>query len=152
MMEAEFLVSIIRHGKTFHNNVYKSSCVSFSKSLSLFSMFLEGARLSASAIIKSFPGTWEIVYLNLISLMRNRCNLGVNSSKYSELFSGLGKTDWACERFSDYLIGKIFHIETDYKPLVSLLGNFTYGRIMSFYRTLVISSIPCWTVIPIMGR
>jgi hypothetical protein len=41
--------------------------VSFSKSLSLFSMFLEGARLSASAIIKSFPGTWEIVYLNLIT-------------------------------------------------------------------------------------
>jgi hypothetical protein len=34
-------------------------------------MFLDGARLSASAIIKSFAGTWEIVYLNLISLMRN---------------------------------------------------------------------------------
>jgi hypothetical protein len=44
-------------------------------------MFLDGARLSASAIIKSFAGTWEIVYLNLISLMRNRCNLGVNSSR-----------------------------------------------------------------------
>jgi hypothetical protein len=29
----------------------------------------------------------------------------------------------ACERFSDYLIGKTFHIETDHKPLASLLGN-----------------------------
>jgi hypothetical protein len=39
---------------------------------------------------------------------------------------------WACERFSDYLIGKTFHIETDHKPLVSLLGNkticATFGR------------------------
>jgi hypothetical protein len=33
-------------------------------------------------IMESFPGTWEIVYLNLISLMRNRCNLGVNSSRF----------------------------------------------------------------------
>ena len=32
-------------------------------------------------------------------------------------------TMWACERLSDYLIGKTFHIETDHKPLVSLLGS-----------------------------
>jgi hypothetical protein len=50
-------------------------------------------------------------------------NVDTVQEQYSELFSGLGKTDWACERFSDYLIGKTFHIETDYKPLVSLLGN-----------------------------
>ena len=30
---------------------------------------------------------------------------------------------WACERFSDYLIGKSFHVHTDHKPLVSLLGS-----------------------------
>ena len=30
---------------------------------------------------------------------------------------------WACERLSDYLIGKPFHIETDHKPLVPLLGS-----------------------------
>ena len=30
---------------------------------------------------------------------------------------------YACERFSDYLIGKPFHILTDHKPLVSLLGS-----------------------------
>ncbi|MCG7878633.1 MAG: RNase H-like domain-containing protein [Candidatus Thiodiazotropha endolucinida] len=30
---------------------------------------------------------------------------------------------WACERFRDFLIGKLFHINTDHKPLVSLLGN-----------------------------
>ena len=30
---------------------------------------------------------------------------------------------WGCERFSDYLIGKSFHVQTDHKPLVSLLGS-----------------------------
>jgi hypothetical protein len=50
-------------------------------------------------------------------------NVDAVQEQYSELFSGLGKTDWACERFSDYLIGKTFHIETDYTPLVSLLGS-----------------------------
>ena len=32
---------------------------------------------------------------------------------------------WAAEKFSDYLLGKHFVMETDHKPLVSLLGNKT---------------------------
>ena len=34
----------------------------------------------------------------------------------------LGLT-WACERFRNFLIGKHFPLETDHKPLVSLLGS-----------------------------
>lgn len=30
---------------------------------------------------------------------------------------------WACERFSDFIIGPHFELETDHKPLVSLLGG-----------------------------
>jgi hypothetical protein len=33
----------------------------------------------------------------------------------------LGLT-WACKRFRDFLIGKQFCMETDHKPLLSLLG------------------------------
>ena len=30
---------------------------------------------------------------------------------------------WACDKFYDYLLGRTFLIETDYKPLVPLLGS-----------------------------
>ena len=30
---------------------------------------------------------------------------------------------WACEKFDYYLVGRIFEIETDHKPLISLLGE-----------------------------
>ena len=33
----------------------------------------------------------------------------------------LGVT-WACEKFAEYILGMTFHVETDHKPLVSLLG------------------------------
>ena len=30
---------------------------------------------------------------------------------------------WACEHFNDYLTGTTFHVQTDHKPLVSLLSG-----------------------------
>ena len=30
---------------------------------------------------------------------------------------------WSCEKFQDFLIGLKFHVETDHKPLVSILGS-----------------------------
>ena len=32
-------------------------------------------------------------------------------------------TVWACDKFARYIVGLKFHIETDHKPLVLLLGS-----------------------------
>ena len=43
--------------------------------------------------------------------------------KYAQIEKESLAITYACECFSDYLIGKPFHIFTDHKPLVSLLGS-----------------------------
>ena len=30
---------------------------------------------------------------------------------------------WACERFAEYLLGKLFHLHTDHKPLIPILSS-----------------------------
>ena len=42
--------------------------------------------------------------------------------RYSQIEEALATT-WACEKFSMYILGKRFLIETDHKPLVPLLGS-----------------------------
>ena len=42
--------------------------------------------------------------------------------KYAQIEKEALGVTWACKRFSDYLLGMSFQIETDHKPLVSLLG------------------------------
>ena len=50
-------------------------------------------------------------------------SLTSTEQKYAQIEKeSLGIT-WACERFRDYLIGIKFRVETDHKPLVSLLGE-----------------------------
>ena len=50
-------------------------------------------------------------------------SLSPTEGGYAQIEKESLASTWACERFSDYLIEKTFHIETDHKPLVSLLGN-----------------------------
>ena len=49
--------------------------------------------------------------------------------RYAQIEKEALATTWACERFSDFLLGKTFHVETDHKPLVSLLGQKTLDQL-----------------------
>ena len=42
--------------------------------------------------------------------------------RYAQIEKGLAMT-WACDKFSDYILGRSFLIETDHKPLVPLLST-----------------------------
>ena len=50
-------------------------------------------------------------------------SLSNTEQKYAQIEKEALALTFGCERFSDYLIGKQFHVETDHKPLVSLLGS-----------------------------
>ena len=43
--------------------------------------------------------------------------------RYAQIEKEALASTWACERFTDYILGKHVLIETDHKPLVSLLGS-----------------------------
>ena len=49
-------------------------------------------------------------------------SLTPTEQKYAQIEKEALGITWACERFGEYLIGMQFEIQTDHKPLVSLLG------------------------------
>ena len=49
--------------------------------------------------------------------------------RYAQIEKEALATTWACDRYSNFLIRKTFHIEIDHKPLVSLLGQKTLNEL-----------------------
>ena len=52
----------------------------------------------------------------------SRC-LNPTEIRYAQIEKEALGLVWACEKFSDYILGKSIFLETDHKPLVPLLGN-----------------------------
>ena len=52
--------------------------------------------------------------------------------RYAQIEKEALATTWACERYSNFLIRKTFHIETDHRPLVSLMGQKTLDELPSW--------------------
>ena len=48
--------------------------------------------------------------------------MNTTKQQYAQIEQEASALTWACERFSDYLIGLKFHIHMDHKPLVPLFS------------------------------
>lgn len=69
-----------------------------------------------AVLLQKYDQEWKPVYYASRSLSDTE-------KGYAQIEKEALATTWACEKFSDYLIGLDFVIETDHKPLVSLLGK-----------------------------
>ena len=49
--------------------------------------------------------------------------------RYSQIEKEALSLVWACEKISDYIIGRPIHLETDHKPLVPLLSKTYLDRL-----------------------
>lgn len=72
--------------------------------------------IGAVMVHKHLEGTWKPVAFISRALSSTK-------EKYGQIKKEALSTTWACDRLANYLIGKTFHIETDHKPLVPLLGT-----------------------------
>ena len=72
--------------------------------------------MGAVLLQRSREGEWRPVVIASRSLAETETRYAQNEKE------GLAST-WASEKFSNYLLGMRFTLETDHKPRVPLLGN-----------------------------
>lgn len=72
--------------------------------------------LGAALLQESPDGSWQpVAYASR--------KLTETERRYGQIEKEALAITWACEKFDFYLVGRIFEIETDHKPLVPLLGS-----------------------------
>ena len=61
------------------------------------------------------------------------CSMSETEQRYAQIEKEALAITWACEKFSDYILGKPIQIETDHKPLVPLLqtNSWTFSHLVS---------------------
>ena len=68
-----------------------------------------------AVLLQRVDGVWKPVAYASRSMSNTE-------KRYAQIEKEALATTWACERFSDFILGKRIDIETDHKPLVPLLG------------------------------
>ena len=69
-----------------------------------------------AVLLQEFESTWKpVAYASR--------SLSDTETRYAQIEKEALALTWACDKFSTYLLGKKFAIETDHKPLVPLLGS-----------------------------
>jgi len=72
--------------------------------------------LDAALMPQQCDGTWyPMAYCSH--------SLSAAEQRYAQIEKEALASIWACDHFNDYLLGKQFHLKTNYKLLVSLLGS-----------------------------
>ena len=78
--------------------------------------------LGAVVLQEEAPGDWKPVSFISRSMTSTEC-------KYAQIEKEALAVTWACERSSNYIVGKSITIETDHKPLVPLLMKHTIDKL-----------------------
>ena len=68
-----------------------------------------------AVLLQFHNDTWQPVAFASRALSETECH-------YAQIEKEALALTWACEHFSDYILGKSIQLETDHKPLVSLLS------------------------------
>jgi len=69
-----------------------------------------------AVLLQLHKGTWRPVAFASRSLSDTE-------SRYASIEKEALALTWACERFSEFVLGKPIHLETDHKPLIPILGK-----------------------------
>ena len=69
-----------------------------------------------AVLLQKSDSTWKPVVYASRSMTETECH-------YAQIEKEALATTWACEKFTPYILGKTFTIQTDHKPLVPLLGS-----------------------------